>query len=95
LFLLFELFDLGFSSSYELLSLIRFASIIVSLALLSFLFLFFDLLGSFTFGCSEGRTDGGGKDFGGFFGRVVETRSWAVLKGDIGVVLYISIIHAT
>jgi hypothetical protein len=91
LFLLFELFDLSFSSSDELLGLIGFASIIVALSLLSFLFLFFDLLGSFSFGGSEGGTDWGGKDFGGFFGRVVETRSWAVLKGDIGVVLYISV----
>jgi len=95
LFLLFELFDLGFSSSYELLCLVGFASIVVALALLSFLFLLFDLLGSFTFRCSEGGTNWGGEDFGGFFGRVVETRSWAVLKGNIGVVLHISTIYVT
>jgi hypothetical protein len=95
LFLLFKLFDLGFSSSNELLSLVGFASIIISLALLSFLFLFFDLLGSFTFGGSECGTDWGSEDFGGFFGCVVETRSWAVLKGNIGVVLHISVIHVT
>jgi len=52
LFLLFELFDLGFSSGYELLSLIGFASIIVALALLSLLFLLFDFLRSLSFGCS-------------------------------------------
>jgi len=95
LFLLFKLFDLGFTSSYELLSLVGFASIVVSLALLSFLFLLFDLLGSFTFGCSEGGTNWGSEDFGGFFGGVVETRSWAVLKGNIGVVLHISTIYMT
>jgi hypothetical protein len=91
LFLLFELFDLGFSSGNELLGLVGFASIIVSLALLSLLFLLFDLLGSFAFGCSEGGTDWCSEYFSGFFGRVVETRSWAVLKGNVGVVLSISI----
>jgi len=91
LFLLFELFDLGFSSSYELLSLVGFASIIISLALLSFLFLLFDFLRSLSFGCSERGADWGSKDFSGFFGCVVETRSWAVFKGNVGVVLQISV----
>ena len=90
LLLLFELLDLGLSSSYELLSLIRLATFIVTLALLAFLLLLLNLLGTFTFGSAKGGTDGSGEHFGGFLGGVVESRSWAVLERNIGIVLVVS-----
>jgi hypothetical protein len=62
LLLLFELLDLGFSCSDELLSLVRFAFTVVAFALLVLFLLLLDLLATLAFGSSQSRTDRSSKD---------------------------------
>jgi hypothetical protein len=73
-----------------LLSLIRFAFSIVAFTLLVLFILLLDLLATLAFSSSKGGSNGGGKDFGGFFSRVVETGCGSVLEWNIGIVLSVS-----